>query len=62
VPVECGCALVRDQQAMRDAHLVPPYLRDDTTLPWLGVMFRDAGFRAQMKMTLQQVGKTVIVT
>ena len=28
VPVECGCALVRDAQAMRDAFsLVPPYLR-----------------------------------
>jgi glutamate/tyrosine decarboxylase-like PLP-dependent enzyme len=35
VPVECGCAFVRDAQAMRDAFsLVPPYLRDDAGLPW----------------------------
>src|SRR5262245_48175941 len=35
VPVECGCALVRDRKAMRDAFsLVPPYLRDDAALPW----------------------------
>src|SRR5262249_59899061 len=35
IPVECGCALVRDRRAMRDAFsLVPPYLRDDTALPW----------------------------
>ena len=31
VPLECGCALVRDARAMRDAFsLVPPYLRDET--------------------------------
>lgn len=35
IPVDCGCALVRDARAMRDAFsLVPPYLRDDTALPW----------------------------
>jgi glutamate/tyrosine decarboxylase-like PLP-dependent enzyme len=61
VPVECGCALVRDQQAMRDAFsLVPPYLRDDTTLPWFsefGVQ-QTRGFRAlKLWMTLQQVGE-----
>jgi glutamate/tyrosine decarboxylase-like PLP-dependent enzyme len=32
---ECGCALVRDSRAMRDAFsLVPPYLRDEAALPW----------------------------
>src|SRR5262249_46817128 len=35
VPVECGCAIVRDAQAMRNTFsLVPPYLRDDRALPW----------------------------
>lgn len=35
IPVECGCAIVRDQQAMRDTFsVVPPYLRDDRQLPW----------------------------
>jgi glutamate/tyrosine decarboxylase-like PLP-dependent enzyme len=30
VPVDCGCLLVRDPDALRDAFsLVPPYLRDD---------------------------------
>jgi glutamate/tyrosine decarboxylase-like PLP-dependent enzyme len=49
VPVECGCALVRDRSAMRDAFsLVPPYLRDDTSLPWFsefGIQ-QSRGFRA----------------
>ena len=49
VPVECGCALVRDARAMRDAFsLVPPYLRDDTALPWFsefGIQ-QSRGFRA----------------
>jgi glutamate/tyrosine decarboxylase-like PLP-dependent enzyme len=60
-PVECGCALVRDKQAMRDAFsLVPPYLRDDTALPWFsefGIQ-QSRGFRAlKLWMTLQQVGE-----
>jgi glutamate/tyrosine decarboxylase-like PLP-dependent enzyme len=49
VPVECGCAIVRDAHAMRDAFsLVPPYLRDDTALPWLsefGIQ-QSRGFKA----------------
>jgi aromatic-L-amino-acid/L-tryptophan decarboxylase len=49
VPVECGCALVRDSAAMRDTFsLVPPYLRDDTALPWFsefGIQ-QSRGFRA----------------
>jgi aromatic-L-amino-acid/L-tryptophan decarboxylase len=54
-PVECGCALVKDAQAMRDTFsLVPPYLRDDTTLPWFsefGIQ-QSRGFRA-LKIWLQ---------
>lgn len=35
IPVECGCALVRDESLMRATFsLVPEYLRDDTELPW----------------------------
>jgi glutamate/tyrosine decarboxylase-like PLP-dependent enzyme len=61
MPLECGCVLVRDQQAMRDTFsLVPPYLRDDTVLPWFsefGVQ-QSRGFRAlKLWMTLQQVGE-----
>lgn len=60
VPVECGCALVRDAAAMRDTFsLVPPYLRDDTVLPWFsefGVQ-QTRGFRAlKLWMVLKQVG------
>jgi len=60
VPVECGCALVRDKQAMRDAFsLVPSYLRDDAALPWFsefGVQ-QTRGFKAlKLWMVLQQVG------
>ncbi len=60
MPVECGCALVRDAQAMRDAFsLVPPYLRDDTALPWFsefGVQ-QTRGFKAlKLWMVLQQIG------
>ncbi|HEY7184979.1 MAG TPA: pyridoxal-dependent decarboxylase [Vicinamibacterales bacterium] len=49
VPVECGCALVSDAEAMRDTFsLVPPYLRDDAALPWFsefGIQ-QSRGFRA----------------
>ncbi|MBZ0302509.1 MAG: amino acid decarboxylase, partial [Anaerolineae bacterium] len=60
VPVECGCVLVRDAQAMRDTFsLVPPYLRDDRALPWFaefGVQ-QTRGFRAlKLWMTIQQIG------
>ena len=35
LPVECGCAMVKDRQAMRATFsAVPPYLRDDRNLPW----------------------------
>jgi glutamate/tyrosine decarboxylase-like PLP-dependent enzyme len=60
VPVECGCALVRDRQAMRDAFsLVPPYLRDDTALPWFsefGIQ-QSRGFKAlKLWVSLRQIG------
>jgi glutamate/tyrosine decarboxylase-like PLP-dependent enzyme len=60
VPVECGCAIVRDAHAMRDAFsLVPPYLRDDTTLPWFsefGIQ-QSRGFKAlKLWMALRHIG------
>jgi aromatic-L-amino-acid decarboxylase len=60
VPIECGCALVRDGAAMRDAFsLVPPYLRDDTALPWFaefGIQ-QSRGFRGlKLWLVLQQIG------
>ncbi|MEP7291521.1 MAG: pyridoxal-dependent decarboxylase [Chloroflexota bacterium] len=60
VPVECGCAIVRDAQAMRDTFsLLPPYLRDDRALPWFaefGIQ-QTRGFKAlKLWMTLQQIG------
>lgn len=60
MPVECGCTLVKDAQAMRDTFSVmPPYLRDDRALPWFsefGVQ-QTRGFKAlKLWMTLQQVG------
>jgi aromatic-L-amino-acid/L-tryptophan decarboxylase len=60
VPVECGCTLVRNAQAMRDTFsLVPPYLRDDTALPWFsefGIQ-QTRGFKAlKLWMTIQQIG------
>jgi glutamate/tyrosine decarboxylase-like PLP-dependent enzyme len=62
VPVECGCALVKDAQAMRDAFsLVPSYLRDDTALPWFsefGIQ-QSRGFRAlKLWIVLRQIGLT----
>jgi glutamate/tyrosine decarboxylase-like PLP-dependent enzyme len=60
MPVECGCALVRDVKAMRDAYsLIPAYLRDDTALPWFsefGIQ-QTRGFKAlKLWMVLQQIG------
>ncbi len=60
VPIECGCTLVRDAQAMRDAFsLVPTYLRDDRVLPWFaefGIQ-QTRNFRAlKLWMTMQQIG------
>ena len=60
LPVECGCALVRDAQALRDTFsLVPPYLRDDTAQPWFsefGIQ-QTRGFKAlKLWLTMQQIG------
>ncbi len=60
LPVECGCALVRDAQALRDTFsLVPPYLRDDAALPWFsefGIQ-QTRGFKAlKLWLTMQQIG------
>jgi glutamate/tyrosine decarboxylase-like PLP-dependent enzyme len=60
VPVECGCALVRDARAMRDTFsLVPPYLRDDASLPWFsefGIQ-QSRGFNAlKLWMALRHAG------
>lgn len=60
IPVECGCTLVRDAQAMRDTFsLIPAYLRHDRALPWFsefGIQ-QSRGFRAlKLWMTMQQVG------
>ncbi len=60
VPVECGCAFVRDARAMRDAFsLVPPYLRSESALPWFsefGIQ-QTRGFRAlKLWMAFQTIG------
>ena len=60
LPVECGCALVRDKQAMRDAFsVIPPYLRDDAALPWFsefGVQQTRAFKALKLWLTIQQIG------
>ncbi len=65
VPVECGCALVRDGRLLRDAFsLVPPYLRIEEGkgfggLPWFSEygMQQTRGFRAlKLWAVLQQAG------
>lgn len=60
VPVECGCALVKDQDAMRNAFsLVPAYLRDDRQLPWFAEYGpqQTRGFRAlKLWLVMQHLG------
>jgi glutamate/tyrosine decarboxylase-like PLP-dependent enzyme len=60
IPVECGCILVRDKQAMRDTFsLVPSYLRDDRQLPWFAEFGpqQTRGFRAlKLWLALSHVG------
>jgi len=60
VPIECGCTLVKDAQAMRDTFsLVPPYLRDDQALPWFsefGIQ-QTRGFKAlKLWVMIEQLG------
>jgi glutamate/tyrosine decarboxylase-like PLP-dependent enzyme len=66
VPVECGCALVRDGQLLRDTwSLVPPYLRTEEGkgfggLPWYSEygFQQTRAFRAlKLWMTLQHMGR-----
>lgn len=60
MPVECGCVLVKDAQAMRDSYsLVPPYIRDDRALPWFSEysIQQTRGFKAlKLWMVMQQIG------
>jgi glutamate/tyrosine decarboxylase-like PLP-dependent enzyme len=67
VPVECGCALVRDGRLLRDTwSLVPSYLRTEEGkgfggLPWYSEygFQQTRGFRAlKLWMTLQHLGRT----
>jgi glutamate/tyrosine decarboxylase-like PLP-dependent enzyme len=66
VPVECGCAIVRDGRLLRDTwSLVPPYLRTEEGkgfggLPWYSEygFQQTRGFRAlKLWMTLQHLGR-----
>ena len=66
VPVECGCALVRDGALLRRTFsLVPPYLRTEEGkgfggLPWFSEygFQQSRGFRAlKLWMTLQHMGR-----
>lgn len=66
VPVECGCALVRDGALLRDAFsLVPPYVRTEEGkgfggLPWYAEygFQQTRGFRAlKLWMTLLHAGR-----
>lgn len=66
VPMECGCALVRDGQLLRDTFsLVPPYVRTEEGkgfggLPWYAEygFQQSRGFRAlKVWMTLLQAGR-----
>ncbi len=61
IPMECGCALVRDEAAMSETFsLVPPYLRDDNSLPWFseyGIQ-QTRGFKSlKLWMVMQHVGE-----
>jgi glutamate/tyrosine decarboxylase-like PLP-dependent enzyme len=60
IPVECGCAIVRDRQAMRDTFsVVPPYLRDDRSLPWFSEFGpqQTRAFRAlKLWLAIKQIG------
>ncbi len=66
VPVECGCALVRDGALLRETFsLVPPYLRTEDGkgiggLPWFSEygFQQSRGFRAlKLWMTMQHTGR-----
>ena len=60
MPVECGCALVKDRQAMRDTFsAVAPYLRDDRQMPWFSEFGpqQSRAFRAlKLWLGIKQIG------
>jgi glutamate/tyrosine decarboxylase-like PLP-dependent enzyme len=60
MPIECGCVFVRDAQTLRETFsLVPPYLRDDNSLPWFSEFGpqQTRSFRAlKLWMVMQQIG------
>ncbi|MDX1994662.1 MAG: aminotransferase class V-fold PLP-dependent enzyme [bacterium] len=60
VPIECGCTLVKDPEAMRATFSVtPPYLRDDRALPWFSEFGpqQTRAFKAlKVWLTMQQIG------
>lgn len=71
VPVECGCALVRDAALLRDTFsMVPPYLRTEEGkgfggLPWFSEygFQQTRGFRAlKLWMTLLHAGRDGLST
>jgi aromatic-L-amino-acid decarboxylase len=71
VPVECGCALVRDGRLLRETwSLVPPYLRTEEGkgfggLPWYSEygFQQTRGFRAlKLWMTLQHMGRNGVAS
>lgn len=71
VPVECGCALVRDGGTLREAFsLVPPYLRTEEGkgfggLPWFSEygFQQTRGFRAlKLWATLKHAGRAGLAT
>jgi glutamate/tyrosine decarboxylase-like PLP-dependent enzyme len=71
VPMECGCALVRDGQLLRDTFsLVPPYVRTEEGkgfggLPWYAEygFQQSRGFRAlKVWMTMLQAGRDGLAT
>jgi glutamate/tyrosine decarboxylase-like PLP-dependent enzyme len=71
VPVECGCALIRDGTVLREAFtLVPPYLRTEEGkgfggLPWFSEygFQQTRGFRAlKLWMVLQHAGRAGLAT
>ncbi len=60
IPVECGCAIVRDAEAMRATFsLVPAYLQEDRAEPWFSEygLQQTRGFRAlKVWLSLQHYG------
>ncbi len=71
VPVECGCALVRDGALLRRTFsLVPPYIQTETGkgfggLPWYSEygFQQSRGFRAlKLWMTMQHAGRAGLAT